>query len=138
MRFFADTNVLFDLFEMDRPSHKDSLRLFAHCTAGRADILLAPVSVMTLLYSLKKYGLSMDEVVQRLNFLLPHLTFSSMGLAELVGGINSGWTDLEDAILFHSALNAGDVDAIVSNDKDFKQQHMIPVLTPAQAVKRVK
>lgn len=138
MRFFADTNVLFDLFEMDRPSHKDSLRLFAHCTSGRVDILLAPVSVMTLLYSLKKYSLPMPEVVQRLNFLLPHLTFSPTGLAELVAGVNSGWSDLEDAILFHSALNAGDVDAIVSNDKDFKQQDMIPVLTPAQAVKRLK
>ncbi len=138
MRVFVDTNVLFDLFELDRPSHKDSLLLFAYCTSGRVEVLLAPVSVMILLYSLRKYGLPMKEVVQRLNFLLPHLAFAPAGLAELIAGINSGWNDLEDAIQFHAALNAGDVDAIVSNDKDFKQQDLIPVLTPAQAVKRLK
>jgi predicted nucleic acid-binding protein len=35
-------------------------------------------------------------------------------------------------------LAFGGIDAIVSNDKDFKQQKLVPVLTPKQALKRVK
>ena len=138
MKLFVDTNVLFDLFEAERPNHKASLLLFARCTAGRVRISIAPVSVMTLLYSLRKYGLRMDMVVSRLNALLLHLDIAHIGLPEMLAGINSGWRDLEDAIQFQAALNAGDVDAIVSNDRDFKQQDMIPVFTPVQALKQVK
>jgi len=138
MRFFTDTNVLFDLYQVERSSHKDSLLLFAHCTAGRIEIVITPVSVMTVLYSLRKYGLRMRDVVQRLNLLLPHLHYAQIAQAELLAGINSGWNDLEDAVQFQAALKAGGIDAIVSNDKDFKQQDMIPVLTPAQALKRLK
>ena len=57
---------------------------------------------------------------------------------ELLAGINSGWNDLEDAIQFHAAVATGPVDAIVSNDKDFRHQKLVPVITPKQAVKRLK
>ena len=138
MRFFLDTNILFDLFVADRPSHKDSQLLVAHGIAGNAEVLLSPVSVMTVLYSMKKFGVLEHQIVARFNLLLPHFQIAFTGKTELLAGINSGWNDLEDTIQFHSALGAGRIDAIVSNDRDFKQQDRIPVITPAQAVKRLK
>lgn len=138
MRYFLDTNVLFDLFGTSRTSHLDSLQIVAEGIAGRTELVISATTVMTLLYSLRKYGHKEKEVVERLNLLLPILEIAPTGSTELLAGINSGWTDLEDAIQFHAALSAGGIDAIVSNDKDFKQQKLVPVITPKQAVKRLK
>lgn len=138
MRYFLDTNVLFDLFGTSRTSHQDSLQIVAEGIAGRTELVISATSVMTLLYSLRKYGHKEKEVVDRLNLLLPILEIAPTGSTELLSGINSGWSDLEDAIQFHAALSAGGIDAIVSNDKDFKQQKLVPVMTPKQAVKRLK
>ena len=138
MRYFLDTNVLFDLFGTSRTSHLDSLQIVAEGIAGRTELVISATTVMTLLYSLRKYGHKEKEVVERLNLLLPILEIAPTGSTELLAGINSGWSDLEDAIQFHAALSAGGIDAIVSNDKDFKQQKLVPVITPKQAVKRLK
>ncbi len=138
MKYFLDTNVLFDLFITEREQHVGSNSLIKAAVRGKVHAVISVTSVLTVLYSLRKYGLRMDMVVSRLNTLLPHLTIAQIGQAELLSGINSGWTDLEDAVQFHAALTAGGIDAIVSNDRDFKQQDMIPVITPAQAVKRLK
>lgn len=138
MRFFLDTNVLFDLFGRSRPFHVDSMGLVAQGIAGRVELVVTSTSVMTLVYSLGRYKLSKQKIEDRLNLLLPALGIAPTGVAELLAGLNSGWSDLEDAIQFHSALAFGGIDAVVSNDKDFKQQRLVPVLTPKQALKRVK
>lgn len=138
MRLFLDTNVLFDLFQAERPHHVHSNALAKAAVRGRVELVISAASVMTVLYSLRKYGLPIHMVMDRLNLLLPHVQVAPTGVSELLAGINSGWSDLEDAIQFHSALAAGSMDAIVSNDTDFKQQKLVPVLTPAQALKRVK
>jgi len=116
MRYFLDTNVLFDLFGTSRPFHEESLHIVADAIAGRTQLVISAVSVMTLLYSLRKYGHPETEVVERLNLLLPNLEIAPTSLTELLAGINSGWTDLEDAVQFRSAIAAGRIDAIVSND----------------------
>lgn len=138
MKLFLDTNVLFDLFLSEREQHAGSNALAKAAIRGNVQAVISATSVLTVLYSLRKYGLRMDLVVARLSALLPHLIIAHIGQAELLAGINSGWNDLEDAVQFQAALKAGGVDAIVSNDKDFKQQDMIPVITPTQALKRLK
>ncbi len=138
MKFFLDTNVLFDLFLSEREQHAGSNALAKAAIRGKVQAVISATSVLTVLYSLRKYGLRMDMVVTRLSALLPHLTIAHIGQAELLAGIHSGWNDLEDAVQFQAALKTGGIDAIVSNDKDFKQQDMIPVLTPAQALKWLK
>ncbi|MCI1751689.1 MAG: PIN domain-containing protein [Flavobacteriales bacterium] len=138
MRLFLDTNVLFDLFGTSRPFHIDSLGLVAQGIAGNVELVVTSSSVMTLVYSLGRYKLPQKELVERLNLLLPSMDIAPTSVTELLAGLNSDWSDLEDAIQFHSALAFGGIDAIVSNDKDFKQQKLVPVLTPKQALKRVK
>lgn len=138
MRYFLDTNVLFDLFQRERPNHAASNALIKRAVKGEVEAITTATSVMAVLYSLNKYDLRMDVVIGRLNVLLPHFAMAHIGTPELIAGINSGWTDLEDAIQFHAALSADGIDAIVSNDKDFEQQDRIPVFTPAQALKRLK
>lgn len=138
MKFFMDTNVLFDLFGTSRPFHKESMELVAGGIAGRVELVVTGTSIMTMIYSLQRYKFPPDQIVGRLNLLLPHFTIAQVGSAELLAGLNSGWKDLEDAIQYHAAIATGRIDAIVSNDKDFKQQKLVPVLTPKQALKRVK
>lgn len=138
MRFFLDTNVLFDLFQDERPSFSDSNKLVKLGLMGKLELVVTGTSIMTMIYSLQRYKFPKDQIVGRLNLLLPHLTIAQAGSAELLAGLNSGWKDLEDAIQYHAAISTGRIDAIVSNDKDFKQQKLVPVLTPKQALKRVK
>lgn len=137
-RFFIDTNVFFDVFAKERESHAESSQLFKLAGLERVELVLASISVMNALYSFRKAGHDMDSVIGRLNRLIPLMEFAPVNAAQLIGGINSGWTDLEDAIQFQAAAAAGNIDAIVSNDKDFKQQKLVPVITPRQALKRVK
>lgn len=138
MRFFLDTNVLFDLFEEERPSHRDSFRLVKQGLLGQVELVVTAASVMTMIYSLQRYKLPRELIIGRLNKILPHMEVAQVTATELSAGINSEWTDIEDAIQFHAAVVSGPIDAIVSNDKDFKQQKLVPVLTPKQALRRVK
>lgn len=137
MRLFLDTNVLFDLVEEERPSHKDSFQLVKQGLLGQVDLVVSAASVMTILYSLQRYKVPRDLIIGGLNRILPHLHIAQVNAPELTAGINSDWTDIEDAIQFHAAVASGPIDAIVSNDKDFKQQKLVPVLTPKQALKRL-
>ena len=137
MRFFLDMNVLFDLYEEERPSHRDSFRLVKRGLLGQVELVVTSASVMTMIYSLRRYKLPREMIIGRLNKILPHLGIAQVNAAELIAGINSDWNDIEDAIQFHAAVASGPIDAIVSNDKDFKQQKLVPVLTPKQALKRL-
>lgn len=137
-RLFLDANVCFDLFQADRVSHQGANRLVKNAARGGVELVVSSIYIMNGLYSFRKAGHDMTAVLSLLNRLLHILVIAPVYRSELIGGINSGWTDLEDAVQFQTALTAGGIDAIVSNDKDFKQQEMIPILTPAQAVKRVK
>lgn len=138
MRFFLDTNVLFDLYVEERPFHADSFELVKQGLLGNVQLIVTATSVMTMVYSLQRYKLPRELIIGRLNRILPHIEIAQVNSLELLAGINSGWNDLEDAIQFHAAMATGPVDAIVSNDKDFKQQKQVPVITPKQAVKRLK
>ena len=138
MRFFLDTNVLFDLYEEERPSHKDSFLLVKQGLMGQVTLVVTAASVMTMLYSLQRYKVPRELIIGRLNMILPHLDIAQVNAPELIAGINSDWNDIEDAIQFHAAMASGGIDAIVSNDRDFAQQKRVPVLTPKQALKRVK
>lgn len=137
MRFFIDTNVLYDLFEKSRPSHTESRDLIGSGIQGRVELILTGLSITTVIYSLRKYGIQLEVLVERLNLIVQHVEIPPTGAIEVIQGINSGWSDLEDAIQFYSAMSAGNIDAIVSNDNDFKRQKLVPVLTPAQALKRL-
>lgn len=137
MRFFLDTNVLFDLYEEERPSHEDSFFLVKKGLLGYVELVVTAASVMTMVYSLQRYKLPREMITGRLNMILPHLHIAQVDAAQLMAGINSNWNDIEDAIQFHAAVASGPIDAIVSNDKDFKQQKLVPVLTPKQALRRV-
>lgn len=137
-RFFLDTNVFFDAFQADRSSHRYANALIKLVPRGKVELILSSISVMNALYSFRKAGHDMRSVLEKMNRLIPLLVIAPVDRSDLLGGINSGWSDLEDAIQFHAALTAGGIDAIVSNDKDFKQQDRIPVLTPAQALRRLK
>ena len=104
---------------------------------GRCELSIASISVMNALYSLRKRGYPMTIVKERFNMLLLHLEVVNTGNAELRAGLNAGWPDTEDATQFHSAMSAGAIHAIVSNDTDFKPQKLVPVLTPAHAFNHV-
>ena len=137
-RFFLDTHVFFDVFQAERSSHHDANALVKHAARHRVELVLSSISVMNALYSLRKAGHDMKSVLQLMNRLLPILVIAPVDRSDLLAGINGGWSDMEDAIQFHAAITAGGVEAIVSNDRDFKQQDMIPVITPTQAVRRLK
>ncbi len=138
IRFFVDTNVFFDVFAKDRKSHVESTKIFKLAGVQSVELVLASISVMNALYSFRKAGHDMEVVIGRMNRLIPLLEFAPVDAPQLIRGLNSGWSDLEDAIQFQAALAAGSIDAIVSNDKDFKQQKQVPVLTPKEALKRLR
>lgn len=138
MRLFLDNNVLMDLFDPERPSHKDSRALIVAGHAKDVVLVVASISVLNTIYSVVKWGYDKPKLLVEMQSLLSFTEVAPVSKQELIAGLTSGWRDVEDAVQFHSALAAGNMDAIVSNDKDLKQQKLVPVITPAQAVKRLK
>lgn len=137
-RLFLDNNVLMDLFDPDRTFHLDSRELIVSGHAREVDLVISSISVLNTIYSVTKWGYSRSKLLKEIQSFLAFVEVAPVTRSELLAGLTSGWKDVEDAIQFHSALSAGRIDAIVSNDKDFKQQKLVPVLTPAQALKKVK
>jgi predicted nucleic acid-binding protein len=78
-----------------------------------------------------------DAIGRYMLRILNTVELSPLGSPEMKAAMASGWRDLEDAVQFHSALAVGKIEAIVTNDPDFKQQKLIPVLSPRQFLRKL-
>lgn len=137
MRVFVDTNVLLDVLDATRPQHESSSTLFRSLEDGRLEWVVTGLTLINTVYILRKHFTTM-ELSNWMLRLWKVVDLAPMQRAEMVAAMASGWNDLEDAAQFHSAIASGRLDAIVSNDIDFKQQKLIPVLSPQQMVKKLK
>jgi predicted nucleic acid-binding protein len=136
MRVFLDTNILIDLLDADRPNHKSSTDLMRAIQGGHLQACISAISIVNTIYVLRKV-MPYKEVATYLLRMLDTVEMSRLEVQDMRSALTSGWSDLEDAIQFHSALASGHFDAIVSYDADMKGQEILPVRTPPQVLRKL-
>jgi predicted nucleic acid-binding protein len=133
MRVFLDTNILIDLLDAERPNHKTSTDLMRAVQGGQVQACISAISIVNAIYVLRKVMPTKDVATYLLR-MLDTVELSRLEVQDLRNALSSGWSDLEDAIQFHSALASGHFDAIVSYDADMKGQDILPVETPPEVL----
>jgi predicted nucleic acid-binding protein len=136
MRVFLDSNILIDLLDAERPQHAASTNLMRAIQRGELRACISAISIVNAIYVLRK-AMPPKNLAVYLQGMLETVELSRIETQDMRNALASGWTDLEDAIQFHSALASGRIDAIVSHDADMKQQDRVPVLTPRQLLQKL-
>ncbi|WP_439473518.1 type II toxin-antitoxin system VapC family toxin [Algoriphagus formosus] len=130
-RAFIDTNIFLDLI-LDRGDFGSRVQKFLESSANRQVKLFTSVScIQTIIYVLQKSNISpkvIRETIAKIN-LLVHLTQTNS--EDIERGIQSDFKDLEDAILYQTAISNQCAYFITRNIKGFpKNFDQISVLLP--------
>jgi predicted nucleic acid-binding protein len=119
-RLFIDTNVMMDLLG-ERVPHYDAIAKIATLAdKGKVKMVVSAFSYPTVYYLLTKFE-SSDKVKEKLRKFKIISEISDLDTTIIEKGLASNFSDFEDALQYHCALNS-DCDIIITrNAKDFKE-----------------
>jgi len=119
-RLFIDTNVMMDLLG-ERVPHYDAIAKIATLAdKGKVKMVVSAFSYPTVYYLLTKFE-SSDKVKEKLRKFKIISETSDLDATIIEKGLASNFSDFEDALQYHCALNS-DCDIIITrNAKDFKE-----------------
>ena len=129
MDVFVDTNVLLDVLAEREPFYGASLRVWTLAEEGTIRGLVSAISFNNLYYIVRKLA---DRRTASRAMRLLRGTFVPVALGPQIlnQAIDSGFRDLEDAIQFFSAVQAGATCLVTRNPRHFPAGQ-IPIQTPA-------
>lgn len=130
MRVMVDVNVVLDVLLAREPHAIASASLLASIERGALTGLFSASSVDTVFYLLKK-ELGAQDARQKLAVLVRLFSMATVDQSVIHRAISSGWSDLEDAVVYQAALEAR-ADYLVTRDKNGFKSGVLPVLTPEQ------
>ncbi|MDX9751054.1 MAG: PIN domain-containing protein [Flavobacteriales bacterium] len=122
-RYWVDTNVILDHLLGRPPLYQASRDLIEPGYHRKAEILVTPASVATVLYvlqrkkSARKPGPDLNKVRHALLQLLQVVEVIPMERSDFSWSANSHFLDLEDGAQYSAAMGSGRLDALVTNNK---------------------
>jgi predicted nucleic acid-binding protein len=130
-----DANVIFDMLLFRAPWHDDAIAIFEAVEDGRLHAVMAPHTVTTLWYVLRRQ--SSDAIARSaVRRLLSSLPLAPLDGNAMLRALALGVADFEDACQVVAAERAG-AEAIVTRDERHFKGSPVPVLTPAHLVARL-
>lgn len=136
MRLLLDTNVVLDVLLARKPFVDDAAELFSVIEAGEATGYLGATTVTTVFYLAAK-ALGPTSAREHVQGLMTLFEVAPVSRLVLTAALQSKVSDYEDAVLAEAAREVG-VDAVVTrNQKDFRRAD-IQVLSPAEAIRRLR
>lgn len=129
-KVFLDTNIVLDIFHLDRPFYDDAVQLFYHLDENKFTAFYSESVLTTLAYVLRKrmtpgeINNAISNLIKKIKFLPCHSSLPDKSL-------QSDPSDFEDGLLYEIALHHQLDYFITSNTKDFKriQKTMLPVIS---------
>jgi len=135
---FIDTNILMDYLIPDRQRHEVVNSFIDFCRKEKIELSLSISSVCTLCYFLERMKVANLTIKQILVEIAYGFDIVQSDRSCMLSSSQSGFLDLEDAILyFTSVINQCDA-FITRNVKDFPKPHSIPVFTPEEFLAQIK
>ncbi len=135
-KILIDTDVILDFFFDRKPFSENSTTILNLCENNIIEGYLTPVIISNIYYLLRRTARH-EKVIEKLKLLLTILNILKMDKSTIEKALNSDFKDFEDALQNFSAVNFGEIEAIITrNVKDYKQSE-IGVLTPESFVKLI-
>ena len=130
---FIDANVFLDAL-LHRNEYEASEAILDAANERLIFIYTSAACLQNVMYFLSKAGISNGSIINIIDVLLKYISLAQTNEKNFLSGLYAGFTDLEDAIQYHTALAVKDIDYfITSNIKDYKKAlTQLPVITPKQ------
>lgn len=126
-KLFLDTNVMLDLLGERLPYYNSIAKIATLAEKEEFAMVVSALSYTTVSYVLQKYQ-NADLVKEKLRRFKIISEICSLDEVIIEKGLNSNFSDFEDALQYYSALKADCAVILSRNGKDFKQSQ-IPVMT---------
>jgi predicted nucleic acid-binding protein len=135
-KILVDTDVILDFFFDRKPFSENSTTILNLCENNIIVGYVTPVIISNIYYLLRRNA-KHEKVIEKLKLLLTILNVLKMDKSTIDKALNSDFKDFEDALQNFSAVNFGEIEAIITrNIKDYKRSE-IGVLTPESFVKLI-
>lgn len=132
-KLFLDTNVVLDLLGK-RDAYYDAIaKIVTLADMGQIQLVVSALTFPTVVYVLSKYE-SPDVVLDKLRKFKVLTEIADLTDTIIEKSLASGFSDFEDALQYHSAIQVGSDIIITRNHKDFKGA-VLPVLSPEEYIK---
>jgi predicted nucleic acid-binding protein len=137
-KIFADTNVFLDHLLQRTSDWKFAENLFRLADEKKISVFTSSSSIVNVIYALNQQKLSKADIIKICTYILSYIRLADITEKIFLEAINSGFSDLEDAIQYYSALQIKSIDYFVtSNLKDYKKAlPQLPVLSPKQFLQK--
>jgi predicted nucleic acid-binding protein len=130
MRVFVDTNVLLDVLAERKAFYAESMRVWTLAESGQVDGYISAISFNNCYFIVRKFSgrMNAEKALRALRDIFEPVDLTSQILNQ---AIDAGVADFEDAIQFHSAVQAQAAFIITRNPDDFPRGPL-PILSPAE------
>ncbi len=132
-KVFIDANVIIDLINSGNKRHAESQLLFNELIKTKTKLFVSPTSFAIVYYFLGKHIKSPVKLNQTAAELFSNFIFTREDGLIMEKVMKSSFADLEDALQYFSALDAGAEIIISYNQHDFINPQ-IPVYHPFQYI----
>ncbi|MBA2762905.1 MAG: PIN domain-containing protein [Segetibacter sp.] len=132
---FLDTNIILDLLGERHPFYESAAKLATLADKKNLIMVVSPISFATVSYILSKFE-SAEIVKEKLRKFKIISEISKIDGDIIEKGLNSKFTDFEDALQYFSAIVSECDILITRNGKDFKAS-VIPVMSAEEYLKSI-
>ena len=128
MRLFWDTNVMLDFLGEREPFYLSAAKIATLADKRAIQIVVSSLSYATISYFLTKYY-GLEKTKEKLRKFKVISEISALDEVIIEKGLNSNFSDFEDALQYFCAWQSSCDLIITRNGKDFKKS-AIPVMSP--------
>lgn len=129
---FFDTDVLLDVCTERQPFYAASALVFSMCEQGQVTGFISAISFNNIYYVVRKLR-GRKRAEDALTALRDVLTIVPLDARLINLALGAGFYDFEDALQYHSAVQAGAGHLLTRNVHDFPTSNL-SILTPSEFI----
>lgn len=131
---FLDTDVVIDLFIDREPFSSFAAQVFSLCETNKLRIYISALTFSNTYYVLRRFA-THRKVLDKLKKLESITRIVEVNGKSINLALQSSFSDFEDALQYHSALQQENIDVIITrNVKDYRDS-ALPVMTAETCLK---
>lgn len=132
-KLFLDTNVILDLLGERQLFYEPAAKILSLADKGQIKLVASALSFSTIFYLLSRFE---DVEIVKEKFRKLKVLVETADLTDKIieKGLVSEFSDFEDALQYHCALETGCKIIITRDSKGFKSS-VLPVLSPVEYLK---
>ncbi len=139
-KVFIATNIFIDAYLERTGNWKDAEMILQYGAMEQITLFTSAVNIVSIMHVIGKQQLNKAEIINLIELTLTYTQLVNTSNAAFRQALRAGFTDLEDAVQYFTALEVKGIDYFVtSNIKDLKKATVqLPVVTPKQFLSKIK